>query len=182
MSVVHSSRPASVDEIAAEMDRRGAVIEKLEAALAAKDAALSCQSLSLSEAREDVERLRRRLDRLTDCTEMVMVNGAGFAAPKPVAQKLADLLVKLDQARDLGVAYSADAKSAEGALITIRRRAIFGPGLSTSDLLDMTAGVAGVSRWDRPCRHAPTYDAGLCCGHPDDCTFISPAASREDTP
>lgn len=26
------------------------------------------------------------------------------------------------------------------------------------------------------CPHAPTYDAGLCCGHPDDCTFVSPAA------
>lgn len=31
MSVIHSSRQASVTEIAAEMDRRGAVIEKLEA-------------------------------------------------------------------------------------------------------------------------------------------------------
>ena len=31
MSVVHSHRQASSDEIAAEMDRRGAVIEKLEA-------------------------------------------------------------------------------------------------------------------------------------------------------
>ena len=34
------------------------------------------------------------------------------------------------------------------------------------------------------CPHAPTYDAGLCCGHPDDCTFVSPSAlvsgSRED--
>lgn len=31
MSVTHATRPASIDEIAAEMDRRGAVIEKLEA-------------------------------------------------------------------------------------------------------------------------------------------------------
>jgi len=31
MSVVHSSRTASIDEIASEMDRRGTVIEKLEA-------------------------------------------------------------------------------------------------------------------------------------------------------
>lgn len=31
MSVVHSHRQASIDEIAAEMDRRGTVIEKLEA-------------------------------------------------------------------------------------------------------------------------------------------------------
>lgn len=31
MSIVHSSRPASVDEIVSEMDRRGAVIEKIEA-------------------------------------------------------------------------------------------------------------------------------------------------------
>ena len=31
MSVAHTTRPASIDEIAAEMDRRGAVIEKLEA-------------------------------------------------------------------------------------------------------------------------------------------------------
>lgn len=31
MPVTHSTREASVDEIAAEMDRRGAVIEKLEA-------------------------------------------------------------------------------------------------------------------------------------------------------
>lgn len=31
MSTVHTTHPASLDEIAAEMDRRGAVIEKLEA-------------------------------------------------------------------------------------------------------------------------------------------------------
>ena len=31
MTVTHTTRPASIDEIAAEMDRRGAVIEKLEA-------------------------------------------------------------------------------------------------------------------------------------------------------
>lgn len=31
MSIVHANRQASVDEIAAEMDRRGAVIEKIEA-------------------------------------------------------------------------------------------------------------------------------------------------------
>lgn len=31
MSTIHSKRTASVDEIAAEMDRRGAVIETLEA-------------------------------------------------------------------------------------------------------------------------------------------------------
>jgi predicted transcriptional regulator len=31
MTVVHSTRKASIDEIASEMDRRGAVIEKLEA-------------------------------------------------------------------------------------------------------------------------------------------------------
>lgn len=30
MTVIHATRPASIDEIAAEMDRRGAVIEKLE--------------------------------------------------------------------------------------------------------------------------------------------------------
>jgi hypothetical protein len=30
------------------------------------------------------------------------------------------------------------------------------------------------------CQHAPTYDAGLCCGHPDDCTFIRPPAEREE--
>ncbi|SHO65846.1 hypothetical protein SAMN02745172_02493 [Pseudoxanthobacter soli DSM 19599] len=35
MSVVSTTRPASVDEIAAEMDRRGAVIERLEAEIAA---------------------------------------------------------------------------------------------------------------------------------------------------
>lgn len=33
---------------------------------------------------------------------------------------------------------------------------------------------------EKLCPHAPTYDAGLCCGHPDDCTFISPPVlSRE---
>ena len=31
MPVTETTRPASIDEIAAEMDRRGAVIEKLEA-------------------------------------------------------------------------------------------------------------------------------------------------------
>ncbi len=31
MTVTHTTRTASIDEIAAEMDRRGAVIEKLEA-------------------------------------------------------------------------------------------------------------------------------------------------------
>ena len=34
MSIIHTTRTASVDEIAAEMDRRGAVIEQLEARLA----------------------------------------------------------------------------------------------------------------------------------------------------
>ena len=34
MSVTHTTRPTSIDEIAAEMDRRGAVIERLEARLA----------------------------------------------------------------------------------------------------------------------------------------------------
>ncbi len=36
------------------------------------------------------------------------------------------------------------------------------------------AGV-GPSPASAPCPHAPTYDAGLCCGHPDDCTFVSPS-------
>ena len=35
MPVTETTRPASIDEIAAEMDRRGAVIEKLEAKLSA---------------------------------------------------------------------------------------------------------------------------------------------------
>lgn len=48
MTVIHSNRQATTDEIAAEMDRRGAVIEGLEAALAAKDA--------------EIERLREALD------------------------------------------------------------------------------------------------------------------------
>lgn len=38
MSISTHSRRASIDEIAAEMDRRGRVIEELEAQLAAKDA------------------------------------------------------------------------------------------------------------------------------------------------
>lgn len=144
------------------------LISKAERAEAAEAA------LTAAEAERD--RLQRRVERLTDSTVMVMVNGAGFAAPKPVAQHLADLVIKLDQARNLGMAYSADAKAAEGALATIRRRAIFGPSITTSDLLDLTASVAGLSPETRLCPHAPTYDAGLCCGHPDDCTFVSPAA------
>lgn len=65
-------------------------------------------------------------------------------------------------------------------LIAIRRRAIFGPGLTTSDLLDLTMDVAGLAPEKPQCVHAPTYDAGLCCCHPDDCTFVAPpkAASR----
>jgi len=39
MSVVHTSRPAGIAEIAAEMDRRGTVIEGLEARLNALVAA-----------------------------------------------------------------------------------------------------------------------------------------------
>lgn len=35
MTVTHTTRPASADEIAAEMDRRGKVIERLEMELAA---------------------------------------------------------------------------------------------------------------------------------------------------
>lgn len=35
MTVTHTTRAASIDEIAAEMDRRGAVIERLEAKLSA---------------------------------------------------------------------------------------------------------------------------------------------------
>jgi len=66
-------------------------------------------------------------------------------------------------------------------LIAIRRRAIFGPGLSTGDLLDLTAPVAGMYPDDPPkaaCIHA--YDAKSCCGHPDDCTFIAPASAFPD--
>lgn len=59
-------------------------------------------------------------------------------------------------------------------LIAIRRRTIFGPSITTSDLLDLTSDVAGLAAEKPQCVHAPTYDAGLCCGHPDDCTFVSP--------
>lgn len=38
-----------------------------------------------------------------------------------------------------------------------------------SDLSSLRKGA------EAPCPHAPTYDAGLCCGHPDDCTFVSPS-------
>lgn len=79
----------------------------------------------------------------------------------------------------------------ESALRGIRRRAIFGPGLTTGDILDLTACVTAPAepvidgpahdptnpfapRYIPGCPHAPTYDAGLCCGHPDDCTFVSP--------
>ncbi len=30
------------------------------------------------------------------------------------------------------------------------------------------------------CVHAPAYDAGLCCGHPDDCTFVRPQAPEDE--
>ncbi len=40
MTTTHTTRPASIDEIAAEMDRRGAVIERLEADIIRKDEVL----------------------------------------------------------------------------------------------------------------------------------------------
>lgn len=44
------------------------------------------------------------------------------------------------------------------------------------------AGFAGLAPASAPCPHAPTYDAGLCCGHPDDCTFVSPSnLSKEES-
>lgn len=83
-----------------------------------------------------------------------------------------------EAARQRDVAKAA-LTAAEAALIAIRRRAIFGPSIAISDLLDLTKNVAGQSVDASLCPHAPTYDAGLCCGHPDDCTFVSPAALSE---
>ncbi len=48
MTVTHTTRPASADEIAAEMDRRGKVIERLEVELA--EAALKIEHITKQEA------------------------------------------------------------------------------------------------------------------------------------
>lgn len=53
MSVVHASRPASLAELAAENDRRGAVIERLESDLAAQ---IAGHSLSAKQATDNLLR------------------------------------------------------------------------------------------------------------------------------
>lgn len=45
MTVTHTTRTASIDEIAAEMDRRGAVIERLEAH---RDALLAAAKMQMA--------------------------------------------------------------------------------------------------------------------------------------
>ncbi|GGE36537.1 hypothetical protein GCM10007276_12540 [Agaricicola taiwanensis] len=58
MSITTTTRSASVDEIAAEMDRRGRVIEELEAKLTTRDSLLDdmAKALALHKAWADNER------------------------------------------------------------------------------------------------------------------------------
>lgn len=66
MTVTHTTRPASADEIAAEMDRRGKVIERLEAEIDRLCSRLETQGQRLSSADGNREIMKGRLDRLRE--------------------------------------------------------------------------------------------------------------------
>lgn len=62
MSIVHSNRQATTDEITAEMDRRGEVIESLETALAAKDAEIERLKAALAPFADDLRNHPENID------------------------------------------------------------------------------------------------------------------------
>lgn len=74
MTVTHTTRPASPDEIAAEMDRRGAVIERLEAQILN-------MTFRLNSADGNRAIMKRRLDDLRG------KNAALVAAAKAVSDR-----------------------------------------------------------------------------------------------
>ena len=76
MTVTHTTRPASSDEIAAEMDRRGAVIEKLEAKLRLVDQDRIHRGKMLKRIRDMLVNPRDHLDDAGDLVSFGSTNDA----------------------------------------------------------------------------------------------------------
>jgi len=92
----------------------------------------------LEQVTRERDEARASRERITQSMVMVLVDGVGYAAPKPVA----DALKRAEAALAAAQKREADVRN---ALIKIRRRSIFGPDLTTGILLDITAIVAGES-------------------------------------
>lgn len=116
MAVTHTTRPASADEIAAEMDRRGKVIERLEADLA--EAALKVEHLAKQEAdiraayelrrasEAEFARENKRLDREWEASIEQAKYWQGVA--ERALAKQAAFTVALKPFADLGVGEGPD--------------------------------------------------------------------------
>ena len=76
MTVTHTTRTASIDEIAAEMDRRGAVIEKLEAKLRLVDQDRIHRGKMLKRIRDMLVNPRDHLDDAGDLVSFGSTNDA----------------------------------------------------------------------------------------------------------
>lgn len=162
--------------------------------------ALSSQSLSLSEAREDRDSWRRVAER---CESEKQAAQATIKRMDRAASEANALYLKMSVERDalkgtLDLARRRLKEISTGAAYQPRIHA--GAGVieidaalnAPSALENGPAGLADATndpaesdlsslRAGAPCPHAPTYDAGLCCGHPDDCTFVSPSnLSKEE--
>lgn len=76
MTVTHTTRPASIDEVAAEMDRRGAVIEKIEEKLRLVDQDRIHRGKMLKRIRDMLVNPRDHLDDAGDMVSFGSTNDA----------------------------------------------------------------------------------------------------------
>ena len=89
MSVTHTTRPTSIDEIAAEMDRRGAVIERLEARLAHIDGIYkgAIDNLNHHQTQLDMDGVMVGVSRQALCEVLAGVEAALAAQPAAKADE-----------------------------------------------------------------------------------------------
>lgn len=156
------------------------------AELAAKDASISHW---IAETRRNLESGRGALDQLEATTrqrdEALAALKAAREALKPFAAK-AGAYDGLPEPKYFGdTDFEIHYRPETRVVVTLRdlrhARSALENGLAgladaTNDLADPDLSSLRKGVEVAPlCPHAPTYDAGLCCGHPDDCTFVSPS-------
>lgn len=88
MSIIQISRAASVDEIVAEMDRRGKVIERLEARLAHIDGIYpgAIDNLLHHQRQLDMDGIEVAVSRQALCEVLAGIGAALTAAPSPSSE------------------------------------------------------------------------------------------------